>query len=373
MFTPLLSKWYKEHAEGSNAEIVFASSDRDEATFKSYLGEMAWNLAVPFNDSIKAKLSSEYGVSGIPTLVTVDAKTGELISKKARDGVMGNPGAWPFRPRTTEDIVAKSTVTKDGATRPLTEVISADGLDYLMFYFSASWCKPCGAFTPKLADWYGKHQAAAKEGQKTEIVFVSADKSSGEFDAYRAKMPWAALDFDHRQEAADLNDKFDVEGIPTLVLVNAKTLEVVHTDARPLVLEAPDAFPWAPTPIALAPLLLSRINTMKTVLLFTDKAEASTDKAEAGLLAAAEKYFADGEVQFGVMNAENPMTGRIRGFLHYTGDSDSAESCRCILLDIPNGVKYEIGDTLSGLSADGAIVKGVDGVFASTVSPVPLS
>lgn len=373
MFTPMLSKWYTANAADAKAEIVFASSDKDEATFKSYLGEMAWNLAVPFTGTIKAKLSSEYGVSGIPSLVTVDAKTGELISKKARDGVMGNPSAWPFRPRSVEDIVAKSTVTKDSASRPLAEVITGDSLDYIMFYFSASWCKPCGAFTPKLAEWYTKHQAAAKEGQKTEIVFVSADKSAGEFDAYRAKMPWAALDFAHRQEAADLNDKFDVEGIPTLVLVDAKTLKVVHGDARPLVLEAPEGFPWAPTPIALGPLLLSRINTMKSVLLFTDKAEASTEKAEAGLLAAAEKHFEAGEVQFGIMDAENPMTGRIRGFLHYTGDADGAESARCILLDIPNGVKYEIGDTLTGLSEDGAIAKGIAGVFDSTISPVPLS
>ncbi len=40
------------------------------------------------------------------------------------------------------------------------------------FYFSAHWCPPCRAFTPKLVEFYN-----ANAGKKTkfEIIFVSSD------------------------------------------------------------------------------------------------------------------------------------------------------------------------------------------------------
>lgn len=43
--------------------MVFLSSDKDEASFKEYFGEMPW-LAVPFGDSRKAELSDMVEVNG---------------------------------------------------------------------------------------------------------------------------------------------------------------------------------------------------------------------------------------------------------------------------------------------------------------------
>ena len=42
--------------------------------------------------------------------------------------------------------------------------------NYYAFYFSAHWCPPCRAFTPKLVEFYN-----AQEGKKKnfEIIFVS--------------------------------------------------------------------------------------------------------------------------------------------------------------------------------------------------------
>jgi nucleoredoxin len=40
-------------------------------------------------------------------------------------------------------------------------------------YFSASWCGPCKAFTPKLAACY---KALKERGAPFEIVFISSDK-----------------------------------------------------------------------------------------------------------------------------------------------------------------------------------------------------
>ena len=84
-------------------------------------------------------------------------------------------------------------------------VSTADALAGNIFglYFSAHWCPPCRAFTPKLADTYlaiqdatglgalaGQSHAAqnaagnAKKKKRLEIVFVSSDKGDDQFDEY---------------------------------------------------------------------------------------------------------------------------------------------------------------------------------------------
>lgn len=86
-FTPALAEFYESHKENEDAndlEIVFVSSDRDEASFAEYYGEMPW-LALPFADSAaKQALSERFGVRGIPMLVLLDGFTGELKLDNAR-------------------------------------------------------------------------------------------------------------------------------------------------------------------------------------------------------------------------------------------------------------------------------------------------
>lgn len=48
-FTPKLAEFYKKHHEDKNFEIVFVSSDKNEAEFKEYFNEMPW-LALPFSE-----------------------------------------------------------------------------------------------------------------------------------------------------------------------------------------------------------------------------------------------------------------------------------------------------------------------------------
>ena len=65
-FTPKLADAYRKISADKSFEIVFVSSDRDEAAFASYYKEMPC-LALPFAErELKQKLSKQFKVSGIP-------------------------------------------------------------------------------------------------------------------------------------------------------------------------------------------------------------------------------------------------------------------------------------------------------------------
>lgn len=104
-FTPDLIKAYKDHLKAKELEIVFVSSDRDQASFMEYYGTMPW-LAIPQGDPRKNKLSKLFGVEGIPTFVLVDAGTGETINGNARGKVSSDPtGAkFPWIPPALVDL-----------------------------------------------------------------------------------------------------------------------------------------------------------------------------------------------------------------------------------------------------------------------------
>ncbi len=83
-------------------------------------------------------------------------------------------------------------------------------------YFSAHWCPPCRAFTPKLVAF---RDAVAK--QNFEIVFVSFDKDKEAMGGYmkETKMGWLAIPFDAAQRKA-VAKEFGVNGIPTLIILD---------------------------------------------------------------------------------------------------------------------------------------------------------
>ena len=82
-FTPVLSMFYEEaNKDGKQIEIVFVSSDQNQASFEAYFGEMPWK-AVPFGDERVGKLKSQFNVTGIPKLVVL-GKDGNVVSENGR-------------------------------------------------------------------------------------------------------------------------------------------------------------------------------------------------------------------------------------------------------------------------------------------------
>mmetsp|Transcript_9655 Transcript_9655/g.16099 ORF Transcript_9655/g.16099 Transcript_9655/m.16099 type:complete len:150 (+) Transcript_9655:64-513(+) len=93
-FTPMLAEFYEQLSEEdpSSLQIVFVSSDRDEASFNEYYGTMPW-VALPLsNSSAKQSLASKFGVRGIPYLVVLDSSDGSVKDQDARSTVVSVQG-----------------------------------------------------------------------------------------------------------------------------------------------------------------------------------------------------------------------------------------------------------------------------------------
>ena len=94
-FTPSLATFYKNIQSKKKFEVIFISSDQDEAAFNEYFETMPWK-AVPFSDRArKQSLSQQFGVAGIPTLILLD-ENGAVLNKNARMDVLDDPEGEDF-------------------------------------------------------------------------------------------------------------------------------------------------------------------------------------------------------------------------------------------------------------------------------------
>ena len=134
-----------------------------------------------------------------------------------------------------EELLGPKLLTKVGG--PAVPTSSAlESSDVVLLYFSASWCPPCRAFTPLLVDFFEKNN----EKNGVQVVFVSSDSDLQSFEGYYKKMPWLSLPFD--AEGARVKNKlsqiFRVQGIPTLVAIDAQTGKYITDNARTEVMSA---------------------------------------------------------------------------------------------------------------------------------------
>eukprot|EP01059_Diplonema_ambulator_P009352 TRINITY_DN19201_c0_g5_i1.p1 TRINITY_DN19201_c0_g5~~TRINITY_DN19201_c0_g5_i1.p1 ORF type:complete len:333 (+),score=84.79 TRINITY_DN19201_c0_g5_i1:60-1001(+) len=138
-----------------------------------------------------------------------------------------------------ENILCAGLVSHDGEVSRDTVLA---GKEYVMLYFSASWCGPCRGFTPKLVEFYNSYA----EKLKFEVVLLGGDKSEEDMMKYFEQMPWVAVPYKERDLKASLSAKYDVRSIPTIITLD-KGGNVVATNARNMVLQDPtgNGFPWA--------------------------------------------------------------------------------------------------------------------------------
>lgn len=98
---------------------------------------------------------------------------------------------------------------------------------YYLFYYSASWCGPCQAFTPELVKFHRKMKARKAD---FEVILVPSDKTQEDEVAYmkEKRMPWPALALDERQAAEIPRNARG--GIPSMVLADADGKRLLQVD-----------------------------------------------------------------------------------------------------------------------------------------------
>jgi nucleoredoxin len=123
-----------------------------------------------------------------------------------------------------------------------------NGKKVVGLYFSADWCGPCRKFTPELFSFYQKINKRRGKKNEFEIVWVSRCRDVKAFGQYFTHMAgWYALPPEEAmgERGAQLADKYNVKGIPHLVLLD-ESGNVITTDARNKIPQdkAGIGFPW---------------------------------------------------------------------------------------------------------------------------------
>lgn len=140
---------------------------------------------------------------------------------KESDGLMKvvENGAAPFMVSSSRYSSLLASQDRDFLVSPSGTQIKVSELEgkVVGIYFSANWYPPCQTFTKLLIDVY--EQLKASTGSNFEVVFVSSDEDLDAFNNYHSSMPWLAIPFSDLVSKKDLNRKFDVEGIPCLIIL----------------------------------------------------------------------------------------------------------------------------------------------------------
>lgn len=332
--------------------MVFASLDKEKASFDEYFGSMSWPYALPYTGTLAKTLSAKFKVQGIPTLVILDAKTGALVTTEGSTGISedGDGSGFPYRVKGAWELLesVKEVIDADDSATPIAALKS---LDAVGLYFSAHWCGPCRSFTPKLAEWYTAQTGpGGKLRGKVDIVFVSNDRDTATFDEYRKTMPWKSFVLSGNEAVKrSLSSLCKVEGIPSLVFID-KTGAILTRSGREKILTEPEGFPWpAPACVGIDESVES-INEVATAVLFTDKV-TSEDTEVAAIAAftgvADECFAANGgkpldNLRFAIARESDEAVGPVRKFLgpSFLSAKDGPTATTLVIIDVTNGKKY---------------------------------
>ena len=102
-----------------------------------------------------------------------------------------------------------------------------------MLYFSMHTCPPCREFTPLLVELYNEYNQSVTQ---FEVVFLSCDKTIENFNEYYSEMPWPSLPHNDAR-IKSIAKTFKIKGVPRLIVLNAKTGEVINDQAVEIITE----------------------------------------------------------------------------------------------------------------------------------------
>ena len=120
------------------------------------------------------------------------------------------------------------TTLRKGKDSVTLEQVLTDTSDFIAIYFGAHWASPCRLFTPSLTEFYSKINGSSK---KLEVVFCSIDGNEAAFERNYEEMPFCAIPYTDEQRIQNLKQRFGINGIPTLVVLDKKG-EMVSFEGR---------------------------------------------------------------------------------------------------------------------------------------------
>jgi nucleoredoxin len=338
-------------------EIVFVSSDRSDSDFQGYYKEMPW-LAVPYERrDIHQSLNKKFKVQGIPSLVILDMN-GQVISKDGRSKVMSDPQgtSFPWKPKPFTEVIGDTFRRGDA-------IVNRDAIlgKTLGIYFSAHWCPPCRGFTPTLANHY---KAYKEKGLPFEVVFCSSDKDEASFESYYKEMvsaggDWLSLPWSSTVQRQDLNELFEVQGIPCLVIVDENG-HVINSNARGAVGSDPtgEAFPWQPPAVG-SLTNPEGISDTPSVCIFMEGAQLEQQKTiRSEVESVAKKYIDDGKAK-----------GEDQAYRFYVATDDTGAVPRIReVCGLPKDAQGQLVMLLLNIDDDGAFyTSDTTDITASTV------
>ncbi|XP_054823481.1 probable nucleoredoxin 1 [Prosopis cineraria] len=176
----LMEAYHKIKAKDNALEVVFISSDSDEASFNDFFAGMPW-LALPFGDSRKSFLSRKFKVSGIPMLVAI-GPSGRTVTKEARDLVkLHGAGAYPFTEERVKELEAASEEMAKGWPEKVTH--KSHDHELVLTRRRIYYCDGCGeeghswSFYCDQCD-FDLHPKCALEEEKPEEVTNEEEEES---------------------------------------------------------------------------------------------------------------------------------------------------------------------------------------------------
>lgn len=276
-FTPVLAVAYEQLKVRCDPgfEIVFVSCDEDKEAFDEYCAVMPW-LAIPFPDlETKRRLNRRFDIEELPCLIILqqsydkqDFRILDGVDLIYRHGIQ----AYPFTKQRVEELLQSENDKHQNQT--LIDLLTNHDRDFLLshttskqapvstligmtigLYFSALWCSPGVEFTPKLASIYYKINQEFTI-HSFEIVFVSSDHDQTAFDSYFGSMPWMAIPYGD-PKIKHLAKYFDVQGIPSLVIIGPDGKTVTKRGRNLINLFQENAFPFTEARVEL---LQSQVN-----------------------------------------------------------------------------------------------------------------
>jgi len=341
-YTPTLAKMYKEKDLGLT--IIFNSWDQNAEAFKDYYKDMPW-ASIPFEHKDALEKSKAFkSPAGIPALYLFD-DAGKLYQTNGRSMIQSRP--FPYTdPQMSEMLPMIVSGFDDEGKKEKMDVETLKNKEYFGLYFSAHWCPPCRAFTPKLSAWYEKF---TKDRDDFELIFISADRDEASWKEYFETMSFKSLDLFGNDAPAGaksfknfLNGKCEVNGIPHLAILS-KDGDVLCKNARSKVEADQDGigkgFPWITPAVQDPDDSIEGINETPSLIVLCE--EIQTDEQEKLLeyiTPHAKEQAAlkgDRELMHFFLKTKCDIGSRIRGLLSMPlekkGEDDAKTQCMVIL------------------------------------------